>query len=450
MATAFVGVGTILQDFGLSSAAIQSRELTRNQRDALAWLNIVLGTVLTVGFYFSAPLVARAFDNSALVPIVQWLSLVVLVSGASTQFRASLTREMHFGQLAVCDLIAPAVGLAAGVIGALVDFGPYALVIQQLTTAAVGLVCVAVACRWLPRIPSRHTKIRPFLTYGGNLFLSQLFDYASKNIDTVIIGARFSAAEVGVYDRAFKLLMVPVMQLNAPFTRVALPTLSRLQDDPDRFKNYLLRAQKLVSYFMVLVIAYCASQAVPLVDIFLGPQWDKSAPILQILAVGGVFHIVWYGTMWVFLAKALTRGYLVFTVIARAASIGLIFAGSTWGVIGVAIGYSAGFALQWPLAVWWIRSVPGVSPRAMLVNGGKIIGVTLVATVPGLVVSTWWRPFSNLSNMIVGTACLLGLLALIVAAIPSVRADLQELLGALRSAIHRRPSPPGGNASGSE
>lgn len=438
MASAFIGIGELLRDFGLSSAAIQSKELTKDQRDTLCWLNIALGAALSMLIFFTAPAIARLFGAVELAPIVQWLSLVVLFGGASTQYRASLTRELHFGRLVACELIAPTVGLSLGIIAALSGWGAYALVVQQVCNAAVGLISVAIAGRWFPGRPRLRSDLRPFITYGGNLFLSQVLVYASKNVDTVMLGTRFGATAVGIYDRAFQLMMTPITQLNAPFTRVALPVLSKLQDEPELFQRYLLRAQKLLMYFMVLILSFAASQAVPIVNIVLGSKWAESATILQILAVGGIFQMVGYSTMWIFLAKGLTKDWLLFTVAARSLMIGLIVCGSAGGVVGVAVGYSVGLAVQWPLGLWWVRQVRGVNARAMLRTGCKVIALVGSAAVPSLIISTWWRPSSDLWNLCFGIGALLILGVLYAVAIPAVRGDIREMQDLLRRARRNR------------
>jgi PST family polysaccharide transporter len=316
----------------------------------------------------------------------------------------------------------------------MIDWGPYALVTQQITGAVVGLAAVCVAARWVPGLPRRGAHIRPLLSFGSNLLASQVIAYSTKNADTIVIGARFGASAVGVYDRAFQLLMVPLMQLNAPFTRVALPTLSRLQDDPGTFERYLLRAHKTLLWTMLPIVALVGSQAIPIISILLGENWKPSATILQILAIGGAFHLLYYPTFWVFLAKGLTRRFLYFNVLTRIPMIILIVVSSMGGVTGVAIGYAAGVALQWPLGLLWTRNVPGVSSGVMLWNGSRILAVVLASAVPGLVISTWWQPFNAPGDCAVGLILMALVLGIIMMMSRTVRGDISEVVELLNKA----------------
>ena len=73
----------------------------------------------------------------------------------------------------------------------------------------------------------------------GGLFATQLISYGTKNVDNIAIGVVWGAGPLGYYDRAYQLLMAPLNQINAPMTRVALPVLSRIHDEKERFAGYL-------------------------------------------------------------------------------------------------------------------------------------------------------------------------------------------------------------------
>ena len=47
--------------------------------------------------------------------------------------------------------------------------------------------------------------------------------------------------QLGYYDRAYKLLLFPLQTVNAPLQRVMVPLLSRMQNEPERFRRAFLR-----------------------------------------------------------------------------------------------------------------------------------------------------------------------------------------------------------------
>ncbi len=369
MVVAIVGVGEVLRDFGLSSAAIQAKSLSKVQRDNLFWINSGIGLVLASAVFLSADAIAGFYREPLLRQVAQAISVTLLLNGLTTQFRAHLSRNLRFGPLAFADVGAQLLGLAAAVAAALSGWGYWALVVQALVQASIVLLLMALAARWLPGLPRRDAEMRELLRFGGNLMASQLLTYLSTNIGQILIGSRLGPTPLGHYNRAFALLMMPLNQLNAPATTVALPVLSRLQHDPVRYSAFLLRGQSALMHFIIAIFAIACAQAAPLILLVLGERWAMTVPIFRILVIGGVFQAAGYAAYWVFLSKGMTGAQLRNSIMSRTLIIASIAFGAQWGVLGVATGYAAGLALSWPLVLWWLGRHCDAPVGSMLRNG---------------------------------------------------------------------------------
>lgn len=369
MVTAVIGVGELVRDFGLSSAAIQAKTLSKGEKSNLFWVNSGIGVVLAIITVLAAGLVAQLYGDDRVQAVTMVLSLTFVLNGISTQFRADLARNFLFGKLAGSEIAGQAVGIAAGIVFALMGFGYWALVIQQLTQAFVTQIFLIILTPWSPGWIDRKASIRPFLSYGSSVFGTQMVGYIARNIDSVVIGSRFGAYDLGLYNRAFQLMMMPLLQIQAPSTRVALPVLSRLQDQRDRFAAFINTGQTALITLVGFTFAVLGSQANAVIALFLGERWLASAPLLQFLLVAGFFQAASYACYWVFLAKGLTRSNLFYALATRPFMIALILVGSIWGVQGVAIGYALGIALAWPIGLIWIARVSDAPALSMFFNG---------------------------------------------------------------------------------
>ncbi|WP_031340909.1 lipopolysaccharide biosynthesis protein [Xanthomonas maliensis] len=373
MVTAIVGAAEILRDFGLSAAAVQAKHVSREQRDNLFWINSGIGLLLSIVVFASAHLIANFYKEPALVTISQALALTFLLNGMTTQYRAHLSRALRFGQVALSDVGAQVLGLVAAVAAALAGWGYWALVVQQVVQALVNLA-IAVGCaRWLPRGYRRDAPMAAFMSFGWNLMAAQLLGYASRNVGQVIIGWRTGPDALGLYNRAFQLLMMPLNQINAPATSVALPVLSQLQDDRERFSAFLLRGQTVMVHLIVALFSFACALAFPLIVLVLGKQWRAAVPLFQVLTLGGIFQTAAYATYWVFLAKGLMREQLVYSLVGRVLLIACIFAGSQWGAMGVSVGYTIGLFLIWPLSLIWIGRITDVPVMPLFHNAMRAI-----------------------------------------------------------------------------
>ncbi len=427
MVTAIVGVAEILRDFGLSSAAIQAKQVSREQRDNLFWINSAIGLVLSVVVFFSASWIARFYHEPVLVTISQALAVTFLLNGMTTQYRAHLSRGLRFGQVALSDVGAQTAGLVAGVVAALVGWGYWALVLQQVVQALVNLVIAALCARWLPGRYRRNAPMRTFLSFGWNLMAAQLLGYASRNVGQVIIGARTGADALGLYNRAFQLLMMPLNQINAPATTVALPVLSQLQDQRERFAAFLLRGQSTMVHLIVAVFAFACAQALPLIVLVLGEQWRAAVPLFQVLTIGGIFQAAAYAAYWVFLAKGLMRQQLVYSLVARVLLIACILAGSVWGVMGVAVGYSVGLFVLWPLSLVWIGRISDAPAAGLFHNGARaIVGYGLCAALS--YGASYWVGGPLWQMLLVGAAAMALGFGMVCLAWPGFRRDVMAIV----------------------
>ncbi|GAA1855354.1 lipopolysaccharide biosynthesis protein [Microlunatus capsulatus] len=375
MVTAIIGVAEIFRDFGLSSAAVQAKTLSKAQRDNLFWINTGAGLFFTVLVFFTAPLIARIYGHEELVGLTHVLALVFVLNGMGTQYRADLNRRLQFTKLATVEIAAPAISLVVAIVAALEGAGYWALAVQQITMAVVLLVGNAASARWIPRLP-RRAPMRDLFTFGWQLAGSLFVGYLGNNIDSLTIGTRFGSEALGLYNRAFQLLMTPLGQLRAPSTKVALPVLSRLREDREASNAYLQRGQAALGLTLVVGLGVIIGAAEPVTSIFLGRQWLSVEPILRLLAVAGVFQSLAYVGLWIYLSHGLTKELLQYTMITVTIKVACILVGSLWGVTGVAWGYAIAPALAWPLSFWWLSRKAPVDVGPLFVGAGRIMVLT--------------------------------------------------------------------------
>ncbi|TQL54756.1 lipopolysaccharide biosynthesis protein [Subtercola boreus] len=432
MVTAIVGVATLLGDFGLSMASIQSQNLEDGQRSNLFWINTALGVVLGLLIFFAAVPIAAFYGRPELVDVARSLSLVFLFNALAAQFRAETSRKLRFKWLATADVAAQAIAMVLAIALAVLGAGYWALVVQQITVAFITLVVLVIAAKWLPGLPTRRVPMRSLLGFGANTMGVQLVNYLSANVDNILIGRVWGASALGFYDRAYQIFRLPLMQIAAPMSRVAFPILSRLQNDP-AFDKYIQRAQLILSYVMGGVFFVAAALAEPLIEIVLGPGWNESKAIFRILAIGGVFQALGYVYYWVFLAKAMTGIQLKYAIISRSLMVVFMIVGVFWGPIGVAIGGTAGLILNWVVLTIFAIPKTGVNVRALVLTAvrpvvtyGIMVGGLLPLSIFVLADDPAWL------QLIVLVGAILLYWGIIVLVVKPVRADLLLIVDAAK------------------
>lgn len=434
MVVVIVGLGEIVRDFGLSSAAVQAPDLTRAQRDNLFWLNTGIGVLLAGLAFVGSGLVAALYDEPRLQEITQLLGLVFVLNGLATQYRASLQRDLKFGVLAGAEVLAQAIGLAVGIGSAVAGLGYWALVAQSLTQAAATVVLFVTFGHWLPRWYSRRAGVRRLVAFGGNLAASQIVGYLGNNVDTFVVGRFFGAAPLGIYTRGYQLVTAPLARIRTPATTVALPVLSKIQADQPRFDRYLQHGLVVLGYSIVPMLAVLGGGAQPVVLVALGDTWAEVEPYARLFALAGTLTTLSYVGYWAYLARGLTNRLLQYTFISVAIKVACVLIGSRWGALGVAVGFTVAPALSWPISLWWLSRRTSVPLRWLLASALRILTLAVVAGGVAWAVVESTATGTSVVGFVLASLTVGGVY-LLAAVVPAVRRDELAVLQTARTAL---------------
>lgn len=433
MVTAIVGVAELIREFGLGSAIVQASAIDDRQWSSLNWLAALLGVVFAGLVAASAPLVAAIFQEGRLIALTLALAPTVLLNSLSTPLQARLQRELRFRVLAGIEVVAMAVGVATAIAAALLGAGVWSLVVLNAAMFAWRWVSLA----WLVRPhfgrPHIDRSVRPLVTFGGSVLGVQLLNYAARNLDNVVIGRALGAGVLGIYSRAYALLMLPINQLNGPLARVALPVLSRLREDPQRYRRYIRAAMLVLAYVSLPSFAIAAALSAPLIGLLLGEQWAAAAPIFSLLAIAGVAQTLGNVSGWIYVSLGRAHVQFVWFLVTKP----LVVASF---VVGVILGGVEGLALLYGLvslallAPGFLIAIRGTMVRPADV-AAPVIRPLLVTPLCYLAAhaSTVAIDAPDVVELIVGGLAGLAPLALALL-IPAYRRDFRQLVAFVASA----------------
>lgn len=423
MVVAIAGLGDVVRELGLGIAAIQARDLTVGQRDNLFWANTFLGCLIGVIFFGLSHLIADFYGDPRLVAITQCLAITFVFNGMAAQYRAGLQRDLKFVGVVAADVLSMAFGVVIAIVLSLRGFGYWSIVMQQVAQPVIGLLIVVVAARWLPGRIRRGQGTRSLLAVGWNVFVYHIFIYVSRNIDTVLVGARYGAVPAGYYNRAFSLMTVPLAQFLTPSTRIAVSVLSKLQDDPKQFLRYLQRAQDALNFACLGILAVLFGEADAVVALLLGPQWHEVVPIFQILAIAGMFQVFAYPPVWALLALGHSRANLLQTIVARCVLIAAVVIGAFFSVEGVAIGYACGMAAVWPISIICLARVSPLQVGGLLSSAFRHVAVFGAAAAILVFTDNLLGVLPPIVHILVGVATMAAVICCVVIIWPAFRRD---------------------------
>ncbi len=434
MASPVVAFAAMFQDLGLTQAVVQKAKLGQAEVSTLFWVGLGTGTALALLLVAAAPEVALFYREPRAGPLTAAMGALIVVSSAGSLQYALLNRRMQFGALAVIDVAAAVGGLAASVVFALWHPSIWALYAGNLAAAVILAAGCWIASRWRPSLPRRRSGAGAALGFGANVTGFNIANFFSRNLDNVLIGRAWGERPLGLYDRAYKLLLLPLQQVNGPVAKVMLPVLAQLAGEPDRYRRAFLGALAQMLLVTLPGVAFMVGTADLLVPALLGQQWAGASGIFTILGVAGFMQALNNPTGWLFMSQNRTRDYVQWGLFSSATCIASFLAGLPYGPAGVAAAYALGEYARTPLLWWWAtRRGPvtaGAVARTVLPHYSGV-----AASAAAVISARMWLPLGPLPML---SACLAASFlasAAMIGLFPHGRETIGQTLGLARRVL---------------
>jgi O-antigen/teichoic acid export membrane protein len=290
MVTVLLGFAQMFANAGLSMVTIQEECITHEQISTLFWVNFTISALVGLCILSCSQLVAMFYGRPELIAITAALSTSLVFSGLGIQHQALLFRHMCFGALAFIQITTQAIAMSVTIVLAWLGWGYWSLVVSQLIGVIVSLLLTLFFCPWVPSWVKRSSDVRGMLTFGGHLTVTNIANYFSSNTDNILIGRFIGADALGLYSKAYQLFMMPLSYLRDPIANVALPVLSSLKGNPDRYATYYQLIVGTLATITIPISLYCVVEAEFLISVFLGSQWLGAIPVFRIIALAGVMY----------------------------------------------------------------------------------------------------------------------------------------------------------------
>jgi O-antigen/teichoic acid export membrane protein len=340
MALLFVGVASVFTDLSFGQALIARREITERDRSTAFWTTLAAGAVCAGSGVAAAPLVADFFSTPAVSHLFAVTSILFLITAFSSTQVALLTRELQFRSLQLREMAGTVLGGVVGVVLAFAGLGPWALVVQALTTEGVSLVLVWRFSPWRPRATWSAESFRRLGPFAGKTSGARLLGYVNLNADNFLIARFLGAAPLGVYSVAYNVMFAPLARLATPIQQVLFPAFALIAADRPRAGTAWLRGSRIVAAITVPAFVGLAVVAPDFVPVVLGHRWHKAIPVLQLLCIAGLSQSL--QTLNHSMLQALDRAgaLLAFMIFSATLTVSAFAIGLHWGVVGVAAGFA--------------------------------------------------------------------------------------------------------------
>lgn len=307
MSMVFIGMLQIFKEMGFSSALIQNETNTSLTYSSVFYINVLVGLVLTILIFFSAPFVSLFFDNESITLLVRLLSITFFLNSLNLVQSSILSIKLDFKKLTYFNLVSQ---ISAGSIAigfAFNDFGVLTLVIQQIAAAIIFTLMLWRFSKWKPKLEFSWLEIRKLSSFSIYVFAASSVNKIIEQLDTLIIGKLFTPLTLGFFARANSLNNLIIQNSSSSITRVFFPTLVKVKNEQERFERIYLKVVNIVSSISIFLTAFFFLIGEELIIGLFGNKWQLSIPIFQILILKGFTTPVSSMIVNAFLAKGKSK-----------------------------------------------------------------------------------------------------------------------------------------------
>ena len=350
MVTAVTGFLAMFRHAGLGTPTVQREHITHAQVSNLFWINLGVSGLCAAILAGLAPAMAWFYRDSRITYITLALSSTFLIGGFRVQHLALLKRQMRFKAIALIEVGSMAIGVVVGVVMALLHCRYWSLVGLTLAMEIASFLLTGLVSRWRPQLPSRDSGIRPLVTFGMQQTAGNFLFSLARGCDNLLIGRFYGPAAVGIYSRGAVLVTQPMQQFLLPMDAVFLPTLSRMQSQPERYRYTFLQLYEAIAMTVFFLASLLLALATPATLVLLGPKWEQVSAIVAGFTFTAIQLPMSNAANWLLTSQGRGKDIFRVTSINGFVTLASFLVGLPFGPLGVAIAFSAtGLLVRLPI-----------------------------------------------------------------------------------------------------
>lgn len=366
LANVFLAFMRIFLDQGFAKALIQRETIEPEHLDAAFWSQVICGVLLTTVTFFGANIVAGIFDQPKLIPVLQSLSSIFVINSFTRVHDALLCREFTFKVIALRSLLATIISGVVGIAMAFTGYGVWSLVTLNITAELVSLIVIWGTVDWRPKFQFSFKHFKDLYSFGMYLFAFKFIKFFDKRADNLLIGYFLGEVALGYYAIAYRILEMMTKLLVKTVDKVALPTFSRLQTEPERFRQLFYNTTQFTSLIAFPTYLGVAILGTELIVTLFGEQWIPAIGVMQILAFEGILLAVSLFHKSVFISMGKPSWTVRISLLNATANLIACLIAVRWGITAVAIAYVISSYLVFPVSQWAVNRLIAIDLKAYL------------------------------------------------------------------------------------
>ena len=376
-------------DGGFGSALIQKKQPTQTDYSTIFYWNMSLSVVLYGVLYLSAPAIARFYGIPLLSDVLRVQGLVLFIYAFNIVQRNQLQKKMNFKVLAIVTIVTSLTALSVTIVMAHRGFGVWALVAQNMLTAAIPALVFWFYVRWRPQWVFSWQSFRELFSFGFYMFLTNLLNQFGHQIQGLLIGRFYDASTMGYYSKANSTERLASTSISKVMSQVTYPLYAEMQDDKGALGDMIKKITLTLSYVtfpLMFILLLCAK---PLFILLYSERWADSVPYFQVLCIAGLAYSLQSVNYQSVAAIGKSRTMFVWTFFKRAMGIVFVVAGLLIdGMRGLLEGMVINTWFSYLVNIWLVSKHIGYRWQRQLLDIMPVLVASSIAAALSYIVGT--------------------------------------------------------------
>jgi O-antigen/teichoic acid export membrane protein len=378
----FLAIARTFTDSGFSNALIQKKNRTETDYSTVFYFNIAIACIVYLALFAGSSFIAEFYKEPQLSLVMKWVGLSIVIAAFAIVQRTKLAINLNFKIQTAISLSAIIVSGAIGVLLAYYGYGVWALVAQTLLNNFLNTLLLWILAKWKPALVFSWQSFKTLFSFGSKLLLGGLIHTIYINLYSLVIGRRYSAADVGYYNQAHQISMLPSGNMMDIISRVMFPVQCRWQDD-ERLSTSFMQYLRMACYVIFPLMIGLAVLAKPLILLLLTEKWLPAADLLSIICLAYMWAPVTIINHQIITVKGRSDYNLRNEIVRKLLGIGILAVTIPWGLKALCWGLVVSCCLDMVIIIYYTKKVIDTGYIRQLKNVAPIF--LLSAAMGGLI-----------------------------------------------------------------
>lgn len=347
-----------ITETGVNVFLIQEKEKLETYLDSAWIVSILRGIVIFLVMNLSSNYIASFFHSSNAVYILILFSFVPLIRGFINPSEVKFQKEVNFDkEFAYRSCLS----LVDTIVSIVVVF--YTHQIAGLAVGAIVGVIMQVILSFAlispkPKINIQKSYLAKIFHRGKWVTLSGIFNYLFHNADNIVVGRLLGSGNLGLYQMAYNISMLPITDVTNVISKVTFPVYSQISNDRQRLRKAFIKTIFFICLVTIPFGVILFLNAPQLVGFFLGSKWMGIVWVLKILAIFGTLQAIVGFPATVFLSVGKQNYVSVMVFVSLVTLIVTIFPLiQIYGIVGAGIAALLGSISQIPFTAYFVYRI---------------------------------------------------------------------------------------------